>query len=428
MENITKYLTNNFIVSTVKTLTVSLVTIFLLPLIIKRLGLDLYGIVSITLLFSGISSLVDLGLSKAVVLLSGDNKTSENTVISSALIINLLIISILFVVFVLLQMFSVDLLGKDLNINNTHKFMVLNTGFLLLILMLINNLCRTILEANYKIHIVNITLTVYTPLLYAIILILSFFTKEVEVYIITPLVLTVLMLIFNIVYIKYKTTVRIIRVTKKEVQFVFKKSIAFLNIGLVNSMVMPTMRYVFVLLVADVGLYAIFDLSFKIAMLATSLIVSLSAPMFAVFSKEIKNQSKQMIRVTYKIFYLSFILYLIINLGYYLFGNFFLDFLNLESQNLALLYNISFLLILSLGSVASVEVFYRYFLGNNQLIKAFVLKLIVPLLGVIFFFVLSEVDQIYRFIYAYGSSLVISAIAISLSFIIANKYNKTENI
>ena len=359
MKNITKYLQKNFLVSTSKTLVTSLVTLLLLPLIIKKLGLELYGIISLTLLFSGVSSLIDLGLSKAVILLSGEKGVDENKIVSSALYINLFIISLLLIVFVVLQLLSVDLLGSNLNVDKSNKFIILNTGFLLLVLMLLNNLCRTILESKYKMHIVNLTLAVYTPLLYLSIFILSFFTNQIYVFVLLPLILTLLMFIFNVIYLKINTTIRIIKVTKNDIKYVFKKSLAFLNIGLINSMVMPIMRYVFVILVADVALYGIFDLSFKIAMLANSFILSLASPMFAVFSKEVKANSKKMVQIAYKIFYISIAMYVAINVGYYFLGNFVLSFLDIEKANLELLYNITFVLILSLGTVAVVEIFYR---------------------------------------------------------------------
>jgi len=68
-----------------------------------------------------------------------------------------------------------------------------------------------------------------------------------------------------------------------------------------------------------------------------------------------------------------------------------------------------------------VEIFYRYFLASNQLQKAFLMKASVPITLVIFFFLLSEVDLIYRFIYAFGLSCVISTIIIFCAFKIENK-------
>ncbi len=398
-------------------MTTSLATLLLLPLVIQKLGVEMYGVISITLMFSGISSLIDLGLSKAIVLLCGKDKSNANKIVSSALYINLLIIGAITIVFVTLQLLKVDVLGSKLNLSTSSKVIVLNIGFVLLVLMLLNNWCRAILEANYKLHIVSITLGIYTPLLYLSIFVLSFVTDQLWMFVFTPFVITLLMFIFNWTYIRYQTNIRVVSVSYHDLKFVVKKSVAFLNIGLVNSMVMPLMRYLFVLVVADVGLYAIFDLSFKIAMLANSFIVALASPMFAVFSNRIKDQAQKMALISYKIFFLSLLLYAIINATYFTFGSYFLMFLKLEPNQLGLLFNISSILILSLGSVAIVEVFYRYFLGNSQFKRAFLLKLIVPIGAVIVFFLLPQFKDIYRFIYAYSISLFLSALLIGVSFI-----------
>ncbi|MGV6830163.1 MAG: hypothetical protein ACWA5P_01205 [bacterium] len=415
MTKISEYIKKNFLVSISKTITVSLVTLILLPLIINRIGLDLFGIVGLTLLFSSVSSIVDLGLSKAVVLLTGEKKISENKVFSAAILINLSIIGILTLVFILLRFLGVNLLGSDINMTNSDQDILITVSFFLLILMLLNNLCRSILEAKLLMHIGNLSLTLYTPVLYLSIFVLSFFTKEVVWYIITPLVVTLAMFAFYVFYIFYKTKIQFSLVSIKELKYVFKSTLSFLNIGLINSMVTPIMRYAFILMVADTGLYAIFDLSFKIAMIANSFIVALSVPMLAIFANEQKN--KAMVKVTWKIFYWSVIIFTTIILGYYLIGEYVLEFLQLEVQNLSLLYEITFVLILSLGFVGAVEIFYRFFLGNNQLKKAFLLKLIVPVVGIISFYLFEEFNLIYRFIYAYGVALFISALAIVLAFI-----------
>ncbi len=415
MENITNYLKKNFFTSIGKIALISLTTLLLLPLIIKRIGLELYGVVSLTLLFSGVSSLVDLGLSKAVVLLSGEKKLTENEVVCSALIINLSIISLLFVVFIMLQLLSIDLLGTNLNVDKTTKFLILNIGFLLLTFMLLNNLCRAILEANYLMHIVNLSLAIYTPVLYLSIFILSFFTTHVIYYVLTPLLLTLLLFVFNVIYIKSKTQIKRCKVDWVKIKYVFKNSIGFLNLGLINSMVIPVMQYLFVLIVADVSLYALFDLSFKIAILANSVIVSLSMPMFAVFSKE--SKTRRMVNIALKVFYLSGGMYIIMLIGYYFIGNFALSFLDLAKDNLDVLYSITFLLIASIGSAGVVEVFYRYFMGIKKLTKAFLMKLIIPVFALAFFFALNQFSHINRFIYAYSIGVFVSSIIVIVFFL-----------
>ena len=418
--NIQNYLKKNVFASVGKILTVSSVTLLLLPIIIQKVGLDLYGIISLTLLFSGVSSLMDLGLSQAIVLLSGNDKITSNQVVTSAIYINVTIISIVSVVFVLLNYFGVDFLGKNINLNESEKFWLLITSFLILVFMLLNNICKSILEANYFMHVVNFSLALFTPVLYLTIYVLSFFTDVVSFYIITPLIVTGCLFVFYVVFIKTKTKVKLVKINKVHIKIVLKCSFRFLNLGIINSVIMPIMRYLFILMVADVGLYAIFDLSFKVAMLANSLIVSLSVPMFAVFSKLIKEKASEMSKIAFKIFYISLIVYLVIIAGYHFLGEMILSYLGLSITHLDVLYNLIFILIISLGSVAVVEVFYRYFLGDNQLHKAFLMKLSVPISSVIFFFLLNDVELIYRFIYAYGLSLIINALIILCAFLVEN--------
>ena len=426
--NIKNYLKKNVFASVGKILTVSSVTLLLLPIIIQKVGLDLYGIISLTLLFSGASSLMDLGLSQAIVLLSGDKKITTNQVVTSAIYINLTIISIVSVGFILLNYFGVDFLGKDINLNESEKMWLLITAFLILIFMLLNNICKSILEANLFMHVVNFSLALFTPMLYLTIYGLSFFTDSVSIYIITPLIITVCLFVFYVVFIKIKTNVKFVKIDKTHIKLVLKCSFRFLNLGIINSVIMPIMRYLFILMVADVGLYAIFDLSFKVAMLANSLIVSLSVPMFAVFAKMIKEKASEMSKIAFKIFYISLGVYLAIIVGYHFLGEFILSYLGLSVSHLDVLYDLIFVLLISLGSVAVVEVFYRYFLGDDQLYKAFLMKLSVPITSVIFFFLLSDVEIIYRFIYAYGISLVINAFVIFCAFLVENSKLKQTRI
>ena len=420
LDNISKYLKINFLVSTGKTVVISLVTLLLLPLIIQKLGLQLFGIISLTLLFSELSTVVDLGISKSIVLLSGENKLSENEVVTSAFFINLIVIIILSIIFIVLQLFSVDLLGKNLDIPKNEKFILINVGFILLVLTLINNFCRAILESNFLIHIVNVTYTIYTPLLYLVIFMGSFFTKNMQFYVFTPLILTSLMLIFNIIIIKSKTNTQFVKIGIVHLKLVSEKTASFFKIELINSIVIPVLRYSFVLVVADVSLYALFDLSFKIALLANSLIVSISMPMFVVFSKNNKN-TRKMINISYKLFWISLGIYVIFLIGFYFIGDAVIQFFDLNTFNSDLLFSITFILLICLGSVAVVEVFYRYFLGNDQLKLAFILKLFIPIVCFIFYLILKDIDLIYRFIYSYGASLIISTLLIIIIFNVQSK-------
>jgi hypothetical protein len=74
-----------------------------------------------------------------------------------------------------------------------------------------------------------------------------------------------------------------------------------------------------------------------------------------------------------------------------------------------------------LGSIATVEVFYRFFLGYKQLKKALLLKLIMPIGCLAFFILFKNLEIIYRLIYAYSASLILSAFLMLLTFVFHSK-------
>ena len=92
---------------------------------------------------------MDLGLSQAIVLLSGDDKITPNQVVTSAVYINLTIITVVSIGFVLLNYFGVDFLGKDINLNESEKFWLLVTSFLILIFIFFLKVFWNIFKCKY---------------------------------------------------------------------------------------------------------------------------------------------------------------------------------------------------------------------------------------------------------------------------------------
>ena len=421
INNISKYLKKNFLVSLGKNVSGIATTLILLPIVMVRLGIENYGVISLTLLFSGVSSIADLGLSKAVVTLIGDRKVHENRIVTAAVVINVILICIVLCFFVISQLLSIRLLGNDLNINGGEETLLIYTSLFILILAVSNNLARSILEAKYLLHIVSLTFAIYSPLLYSTIIFLSFFTLNIKVFILVPLFVTILTLIFNIYVIKKNTSISLVKVKGTHIKYLLVNALGFLNLGLVNSLVTPSLRYFFILKVSDTALYGVLDLAFKIASSINGIIVSIATPMLAVFSNAKKEESNSLVKLSYKIFYISIVILIVLLTGYYIFGNYFIDYLKFNPSYKELLYKISFLLIFSIGLISSVEVFSRYFMGNKMIKKIFLLKLIIPVFGIFCYLCLFNLDYSYRIITAYSCALTISSIAIIISFYINSK-------
>ena len=416
IKQISNYLKLNFIISSGKNISGIATTFLLLPLVIGRIGIEIYGIISLTLLFSGVSSIADLGLSKALVTMTGNNKVCKNRVFTAAFIINMAIIFFIIIFFIISKLLSIKLLGNNLIINKDDELLLINVSFLILIFTIVNNLLRSVLEANYLLHLVSMTFAVYNPLLYAIIILVSFFTLNIKFFIIIPLFVTVLVFLLNIYLIRKKKIIKLVKIKTIHLKYLFKVVLSFLNIGLVNSMVTPSLRFFFILKVSDTALYGVFDLAFKIAQSLNGVIGSIATPMLAVFANKKIFHAKQLIKLSYNIFYISIAILICCLFGYYLFGEYLIDTLKIEAAFKNSLYETSIFLMLAIGLVSSVEVFLRYFMGNGMLRKIFILKLLIPILCIVFYFYFEDLEYLYRIIYSYSWGLIISAFSTLIYF------------
>src|SRR5690606_35109880 len=152
-KEINKYLKKSFFTGSLKTLIVSLTTLGLLPLIITTIGMDRYGLVSITMLFGGGVILVDLGISKAVTLLLGktNNQIEKNRLVADATLLTLGMLTIFGTLVFSIILFEIPIIGT-LEIGPKLYNYIIFIGFMTLVAMLINNICVAILEAYLLMH------------------------------------------------------------------------------------------------------------------------------------------------------------------------------------------------------------------------------------------------------------------------------------
>ena len=83
------YFINNikksFFSGNAKTITVTICTLILLPIIINKIGIENYGILSLSMVFGGLFGSFELGISKTVtVLFSNSNDKEKSQIFSNA--------------------------------------------------------------------------------------------------------------------------------------------------------------------------------------------------------------------------------------------------------------------------------------------------------------------------------------------------------
>jgi O-antigen/teichoic acid export membrane protein len=327
-----------------------------------------------------------------------------------------LIFGILLGVF-LLQNFS---LFGDLDIEDNLKNSIVIVGFIVLILTLLNNLLNAIMEAKYLVHFSNIGFSISSLTLYGFIYLFTLFTKSITILIYAPLLSMVTVMIYNLSVIRKNTTIKLCIPNKIFIKKLFFSAIKFLNLGLINSIVVPANKYLLIYITGNATYLAIFDLSLKIAMIANSLLHTLATPLFGVFSNFKEDEYKKIFQIAKKISLVILAGYIVGNTIFYFYGLEIASFIDSEnSQEIA---KISMILLIGITSIAISEPFYRALMGTSRLKEAFYLKLIGPVVNLIIYFMFfSQSNELVRFSLAMSSSFFLSSNIIILYYIVVHR-------
>ncbi len=438
-KQIVAYLRKSFFTGVFKTLIVTSSTVVFLPLIIKQVGMETYGLISLTMIFGGMVVFADFGIAKSVTLLIGQDKTKANVIVSNALVINFILLVIIASIFMMLLYFKVPILGRALQITSSLKGYIVFIGFLSLMLMLINNLLTAILESFYLIHYVNIGFTISSVLLNAFIFFISKASSSIYFLLLSPLLSFFTVTLFFMIVIKINTNIKLTRPCIKEIKKMLSISYKFLNLGIINSLMIPANKYLLIYLTGSSALLGIFDVGLKIALISNSLLSSIAQPLFGIFSNMGPDKDK-IFNIAKKITLTLMLLYLIGNFLFYFFGRYVTSFIDSEHHEDLFLVSMIFISGVSFLSVS--EPFYRALIGTERLNEAFYIKLLIPLLNIALYMffkydsyliVLTESFSIYtgNFLYslvekialAYSASIFISSWVIIIYYILSHKNN-----
>lgn len=411
MTDINKYLKISVVSGLSKSFIVTGLTLLLIPLIIKKIGLDNYGLIMLTLVSSSAVSIVDLGISKTVTFLIGrsSNDNSSNEIVTGALIINIILLFIISLFISIILYLDIPIFGsafgQDYNIS-----MILVVGLWVLSVSLMNALAIAILEGFYLMHFVNIGNLLSSMLLYGAIYLTTFFSTDILILISVPVCTLMLIFFFYLFIIFNKTNLRLVKVNWVTLKGILIISLKFLNLGVLNSIIIPANKYLLIFLTGNTLILGIFDISLKIAISANNLLSSLSGPLFGIFSNSRNVIEKY--RIVKKTTLILFTTVIIGSFIYYFAKDFIANML--DENNGKIIADISFILLIGLAFSGVSEPVYKVLLGSDKLKYAFYLKLTIPILNILFYIIFYSYSDLLRVTYAmslgffFGSIIMIS--------------------
>lgn len=264
----------------------ALISMALIPIIIRNIGLDQYGTWTLLFIFVGLNATLDIGIPKALVFLipkTADRAEVNAFFTASAVIMAGLLAAVLAASAAAIR-FPVPVWGDSAAITPELGALLLLAGAAILCGGLISSLCHAILEAHYKIHLVNATLLILTVSNYSVVLAVSVISPRIEhiIYATTTVYLGIALL--NIVLMRWSTGVRFARPARRHVKTILSRGKDFFLLGLITSIPRPLMRYLVVFLAANMATCGLYDIALKIAMIAGAVLACFSAPLFGIFS------------------------------------------------------------------------------------------------------------------------------------------------
>ncbi len=411
------YLKKSFVTGAAKNFAVILSTLIFLPLTIQKIGLEVYGLVVMPLIFGGVIAFADFGVSKSVTFLiagrSDDGEIGE--VITSGAFVNGIVISLLAIAAWILIVLKVPIFGESLNIEDSLRSHVIIVGFSILVVMLINNLFAAILEAFFLQHYINMGFAISSVAVNTFIYGASLVTDSVPVLMISPLFAFILMTIYYLYIITSRTAAALGRASYMETLKLATLSLDFFKISAVNTLVLPANKFLLVYLSGSTGALAVLDISMKIAMMSSAMLNTLSQPLFAVFSNNSLGRD-QIGKYAICVTTILFSAYLVGVAIYFSVGAKIVSYL--DRENASVLFDMSIALMIGLGLHACSEPCFRAMLGVGDLGVALRLKLLTPILNILILAVMLSDQTLASIVYSYAAAVFLAGVFIILYFAI----------
>lgn len=378
----------------------------LVPLIVRNIGMEKYGTWTLLFIFLGLSASLDIGIPKVLVYLipKEKNRDEVNRIFTASVFIVCCMMFLVLSIALALIYLRVPVWGSDATISISLSNLLLMSGANIVCCGLLHSLCSSLLEAHYKIHIVNIVYLALTLLNYSVVFITTIFSSRVEHLIYGTNLVYIVIAVLSVILAKRCTEIRLSSLRFFYIRTILLRGKDFFAIGLITSVFWPLMRYLVVLLSADMAACGIYDISLKIAVMASSALTCFSIPLFSLFSGYGKEN---IVKIKHVIFRMTCLLAFLFVFGvstYMLIGGKILEFAFDKYD--ARLFNISLILLVGAALPSVFDPFVRALWALGHTKKCAVIRFFMLIVNISLFFLLAFITEpLHRISFAIALSL-----------------------
>jgi hypothetical protein len=244
--------------------------------------MEVYGLWAVIGIFAGMASVLDLGIYKSIIYLILQQRHGINELASTATFLSCMAAVTFTVLLIILQLLKVHIFGSVVTAQGNLAWWLALGGCIVLFSSLFTNVARATLEASFFGHVVNVGFAFVTLLQYGVAAIVSHWYSNPRALIAGSVCVYVLILLGHVGYLQKVRRIILVRPTRSAMAAIFRYGLTAFAADLPIMLLGPTVSYLFVLTAIKAGEYGVFDISFKIAMLAASALSMLATPLFAI--------------------------------------------------------------------------------------------------------------------------------------------------
>jgi O-antigen/teichoic acid export membrane protein len=400
--------------SLLNTLVSALSTVFLLPTIIREIGLESYGLWAVVGIFVGLTSILDLGIWKSLVYLILKGQHSFDELISSAILLSTIIAGAFAVALVIVLLMNVPIFGAVASSHKDLGWWLGLGGCAVVFFSLFANVARGALEALFRGHILYAGFALVTLLQYGVAALISQWSTNPRALIAGSVGVYAAILLLHGAFLLCVKRVRLVLPTWNAMIAIIKYGLPAFVTDLPAILLGPTLLYLFVLGANNAGEYGIFDIALKIATLAASAVSMLAMPVFALSATAEPSDHATLrlivnryLRITVSLAFFGCVIYWLI--GQWALGAFF-------RERPDQIFWTSLYMLVGGALVAAFEPVARMLMGLGRLTKLAVVRsltLVVTLTMIQFLHAIQPLD---RFAISVGTGLAASSIGLLLLY------------
>jgi O-antigen/teichoic acid export membrane protein len=389
--------------------TSALATACLLPFVIRKIGMETYGVWAVLTIFIGISAALDFGIWKSLVYLIPRQRHSRPQLLSSAIALCLLTGILFTTVFGALMAAGLPLFGAIIQRQGNLAWWLGINGCIIVFASLLTNLARGLLEVEYRGYWVNLGYALLTLLLYGVAAGIAQFTRDPRALVAGSSTVYVLILCAHIATVRTSLT-RLERPTRAAIVSILRSGGSFFVADAPSILLGPAVSYLFVFAARNGGEYGEFDIALRVATLAATTLSMLSVPFFAIVASasvdthhRVRGMMNRQLRITIG-------LGCVIWIGFWLIGRPVIGVFFPERPSE--IYHASLIMLFGTIAAAAFEPVTRMLMGIAKLQRLTLIRFSMLIAALISTIVFAHLRSLDRFSLAYATGLVVAAIGL----------------